>query len=207
MPGSPPCTCWTLATKGVVQYSVCQYTAFSYILSYVCLDISYHSILRHRSFFPYATAVMHYDRSLYALPPSISAPEPLSPLVNVSSQITSGTEQISSHEQLSITPKTENGGAHHIKISARRHHASSAGARVRPGQHPKKGRRRERSPEESNFQGLKPAELESERYLRYRDNARQKAKDNNGQGDDVWPDELENAFQLGKSAGDSLRHY
>ncbi|KAL9007029.1 MAG: hypothetical protein Q9188_000233 [Gyalolechia gomerana] len=139
---------------------------------------------------------MSYDRSLYALPPSISAPEPLSPLVNVSSQVTSGTEQILSHEHLSITPKTENDGAHPIKISARRHHASSAGARVRPGQHPKKGRRRERSPEESNFQGLKPAELESERYLRYRDNARQKAKDNNGQGDDVWPDELENAFQL-----------
>ncbi|KAL8943359.1 MAG: hypothetical protein Q9216_001134 [Gyalolechia sp. 2 TL-2023] len=143
---------------------------------------------------------MNQDRSLYALSPDISAPEPFSHSVNVSSQVKSGTRPVPGYEHLSITPKTENDGAHHIKISARRHHANITGARHRPGQHPKKSRRRPRSPEESDFEGLKPAELESEKYLRYREKARQKAKDSNGQGDNVWPDELENAFQLGESA-------
>ncbi|KAL9030520.1 MAG: hypothetical protein Q9196_001366 [Gyalolechia fulgens] len=133
--------------------------------------------------------MMNYDPSLYPLPPDISVSDPLSHSADVSSQITSGTPPISSHEHLSIAPTTEKAGAHHIKISARRRRrASSAGARVRP--------RRQLPRHEFEFEGLKPAELESERYLRYREKARQKAKDSNGQGDNVWPDELENAFQL-----------
>lgn len=142
--------------------------------------------------------MMDYDRSLCVLP-DISAHEPFSRMVNVNSKLSSGTEEIPNHGNISILPKIEDDGVHHVKISSRRYHANSDGARVRQGQRARKGRRRAGSPEESNFVGLKPAELESERYLRYREKARQKAKDNNGQGDDVWPDDLEKAFQLGES--------
>ncbi|KAL8762961.1 MAG: hypothetical protein Q9184_001111 [Pyrenodesmia sp. 2 TL-2023] len=69
----------------------------------------------------------------------------------------------------------------------------------------RKQRQRARSPiedesiEEDWWKGLGRAERNSPRYLQYREGARKRARDKNNQGN-VWPDDLEEAFQIGELA-------
>ncbi|KAL9600799.1 MAG: hypothetical protein Q9219_002937 [cf. Caloplaca sp. 3 TL-2023] len=133
---------------------------------------------------------MDYHRNPFGHSSDTSALEYYPRSTDVSSQWTS-----SNHGHLPIVPKIENQEAHEIKAIHVRRHARPTVSRPESGRDPRKKQRRARSPKESNFPGLTPAELKSERYLKYREKARLKAKDPKSQNANVWPDELENAFQ------------
>lgn len=144
-----------------------------------------------------ATTTMDYDRKPYAFSSDTSALEPYSHGLRASSRVSSSIQRSSSHGQLSVISRIEDVDAHGITTLDRKLHTRSAISRIQSGQHLER-RRRARSPEESNLEGHRPAELESKRYLKYREKAREKAKDKNGQGDDVW---LMSSNMLSSSVG------
>ncbi|KAL9001039.1 MAG: hypothetical protein Q9169_000523 [Polycauliona sp. 2 TL-2023] len=74
-------------------------------------------------------------------------------------------------------------------------YSHSAQAAIKQQQ--KRARRAKRIPTKPQpWELLQPVELESDRYLAYRAKSRQRAKDRPNDKNNVWPDHLENAFQL-----------
>ena len=127
-------------------------------------------------------------------------PDPYS--FNVSSRVNSDVQRSSGHGHLPLVPKVEEDDLHHIKILERRLDTCTARSTNQPKELTKREQRKKNEAENDKFTGLRLEELQSERYLRYREKSRQKAKEKNGQGN-VWPDFLEHAFQCGKSRRNS----
>lgn len=118
-------------------------------------------------------------------------------------QISSGNEQNYERGRLSAGPKIEvdddTWGAKCNASSKAASHSAQAAIKRQI----KKERRNKRTADdvkfESKWRGLRQEELESKRYLHYRENQRKRAKDRSNE-EDVWPDNYEYAFQLGMSA-------
>lgn len=106
-------------------------------------------------------------------------------------------ERISSSQRKSHITEIE--GEDRYKRSVR-HHPSrnhAAQAAIKFQQH-KKARQRTRKRDENAVRALTQDELESDRYLQYREKYRQEDKNK------VWPDELEAAFQRGMLTRETL---
>ena len=106
----------------------------------------------------------------------------------------SGNEQNYGAGRLSAVPKIEGDDDDWSNECGHDGRSPSHSAQAAIRRQMKKARRDKRKIK--NWQGLLPAELQSERYITYREKQRQRAKDRPGEKN-VWPDFLENAFQLG----------
>ncbi|KAL8731951.1 MAG: hypothetical protein Q9166_003083 [cf. Caloplaca sp. 2 TL-2023] len=115
-------------------------------------------------------------------------------------RVSSGNERSYRPGRLSAVPKIEaddNAWSTNCKPD-RSIHSHKAQAAIK--QQVRKQRRNRRKADEENeevdfWPGLRAAELESPRYLQYREKVRQRARDRPGENN-VWTDILENAFQL-----------
>lgn len=142
---------------------------------------------------------MGYDNKLYSLSPDTSIVKRRLHSPNDVLRTSSGNEQNYGSRRRAAIPKTEeDDDAWSVECrSGRSIHSHSAQAAIK--QQMKKARRIKRNTTNDYWEGLQPAELESDRYLAYRAKQRQKAKDRPDENN-VWPDFLENAFQLGMLA-------
>lgn len=136
---------------------------------------------------------MGYDNKLYSLSSDTSLHSP-----NEVLRTSSGKGQNHGIRRRAAVPKTEDDDAWSLEFRSGGY-ISSHSAQAALKQQMKKARRTKRNTKNDYWEGLRPAELESERYLAYRAKQRQKAKDRPDENN-VWPDFLENAFQLGMSA-------
>lgn len=152
---------------------------------------------------------MGYDNKLYALSSDTSAVKHRLHSPNVVLRTSSGNGQNHGTRRRAAVFKTEdNDDAWSVECrSGGSIHSHSAQAALK--QQLKKRRRIERKAKEdeddddedeetTKWQGLDMAELQSEKYLKYRERQRQRARDRPNETK-VWPDDLENAFQLGTS--------
>lgn len=99
-----------------------------------------------------------------------------------------------------LPSKVEDNDGQDIKSRGRTLRARSILSTTQAERRQRKQRQRARSPiEEDWWKGLGRAERNSPRYLQYREGARKRARDKNNQGN-VWPDDLEEAFQIGELA-------
>ncbi|KAL8839375.1 MAG: hypothetical protein Q9170_001769 [Blastenia crenularia] len=130
-------------------------------------------------------AMMDYHQS-FNLSSDASVLDPYSHLVSVGSHLSSGIERTGG-EHFSVAPKAED-----VKVFGNilgcRPNTRSTEPRNQPGQFARR-RRRKASPGPPNLE-------RDEKYARYRDRARQKSKESKGSKEDVWPDRIEDAFQL-----------
>ncbi|KAI4264413.1 MAG: hypothetical protein L6R42_000471 [Xanthoria sp. 1 TBL-2021] len=138
---------------------------------------------------------MGYDNKLYSLSPDTSIVKHRLHSPNDVLRTSSGNEQNYGNRRRAAVPKTEDDDdAWSVECrSGRSTHSHSAQAAIK--QQMRKARRIKRDTTNDYWEGLRPAELESDRYLAYRAKQRQKAKDRPDENN-VWPDFLENAFQL-----------
>ena len=144
---------------------------------------------------------MDYERSLCVLRSNAPAPREQAHIPEEVFRVTSGNERVSSLERPLLLPKVEelddvydggspfNGSNEHSDVTIIKREQQRKRRRERPAT-------KKKMPD--YWQGLNQAELQSERYLRYRKNQRQRARDSNGESQNIWPDHLEEAFQLGK---------
>lgn len=104
-----------------------------------------------------------------------------------------------------LLSKAQDNDGHDVKSLGRTLRARSVLSTNQAERRQRKQRQRARSPfedesiEDDWWKGLGRAERNSPRYLQYREGARKRARDKNNQGN-VWPDELEEAFQIGELA-------
>lgn len=146
---------------------------------------------------------MDYDTKPYLLPSNTSALEAYSR--EVRSAPDARTARSSDEKRHPLVLKIEDDDEFYNKPLGRRLHARPAASTAHAERCHKKQQRKSREDDLSilNFAGLAPVHRRSPRYIQYREKADQKAKDKNGQAS-PWPDHMENAFQLGKSA--TARH-
>ena len=164
---------------------------------------------------------MGYDDKIYSLSSHPSAIKHRLHSPNVALRTSSGNGQNPITRRRAAASKTEdNDDAWSVECrSGGSIHSHSAQAAIK--QQLKKRRRIERKAKEdeddgeedeettkwqNTWQGLDMAELQSPKYLTYRERQRQRARDRPNEAK-VWPDELENAFQLGTSEKYSNRHF
>ncbi|KAL8846182.1 MAG: hypothetical protein Q9221_008711 [Calogaya cf. arnoldii] len=149
---------------------------------------------------------MGYDNNLYSLSSNTSAVKHRLHSPSDVLRTSSGNEQNYANRRRAAVPKTEDDDDDACSFegrSGRSVYSHSAQAAIKKQM--KKVRREQRNTTQRNstqrnttskyWKGLIPAELESERYVAYRAKQRQKAKDRPDEKN-VWPDHLENAFQL-----------
>lgn len=148
---------------------------------------------------------MDYDNKSCIISSKPSNFEPYA--LNVNSRGSARIARSSVSRQQSVVPKVEDYDGRDIKPSGRRLHARSAVSTTQTGRHQRKQRHRLTEEEKLailNFPGYRGSQFDTPRYVQYREKARQKSRDKNSK-EDVWPDRLENAFQLGELARDSYR--
>ncbi|KAL8735037.1 MAG: hypothetical protein Q9181_002975 [Wetmoreana brouardii] len=140
------------------------------------------------------------DCKLYA-PSSYTAPKSRLQDPNEVLRVSSGNGLSSGIGRLSQVPKVKLEDASCIASTHRRIHGHRAEAEIKAQRRQKKqSTRRKLGDDDAEvekddlFEALRPAELLSPRYLKYRAKQRQKFKDSGVEG--TWPDYLEHAFQL-----------
>ncbi|KAL8856295.1 MAG: hypothetical protein Q9178_007132 [Gyalolechia marmorata] len=139
---------------------------------------------------------MGYDNKLYGLSSDTSIAKYHIHSPSEVLRESSGNEQNYGAGRLSAVPKFEDDDDDWGNECGHDGRSPSHSAQAAIRRQTKKARRnKQKIKRNDNWQGLLPAELQSERYITYREKQRQRSKDRPGEKN-VWPDFLENAFQL-----------